>query len=194
MSAMPHENMTVQEYLEFERESDAKHEYLNGEVFAMAGASANYNLVTGNTYAALHAQLRKRPCLIFTNDMRVHIPATDLYTYPDIVIVCNAPQYEDKGKDTLLNPTLIIEVLSPSTENYDRGRKFQHYRSLSSLKEYILISQENYHIEHYIRQENKWILTDIMDATATINLPSTDCTLTMSDIYEKVDFDLPTEE
>lgn len=188
MSAGSQQTMSVEDYLAFERASEEKHEYLNGEIFLMSGASPNHNLVFGNTYASLHAQLRQRPCIVFPSDQRVRVRDTGLYTYPDISAICGEPQFDN---DTLLNPTLIVEVLSPSTESYDRGRKFQHYRALESLQEYVLIAQDDStHIERYLRQpNNEWLLADATGLDASITLSSIGCTLALADVYEKVTFE-----
>ena len=180
--------ISPEEYLRMERTSQEKHEYFRGEVFAMTGASENHNIVVSSTLAALYGQLRKRPCQIYPSDMRVRIPATGLYTYPDISVVCGTPEFEDDGLDTLLNPAVIIEVLSSSTEQYDRGKKFQHYRTVTSLEEYILIAQDSIRIEHFARQGEQWILTDAKTLDSVLTLPSIDCTLVLSDVYEKVHF------
>ncbi|MBI5670075.1 MAG: Uma2 family endonuclease [Chloroflexi bacterium] len=179
--------MTPEEYLAFERASNTKHEYINGEVVAMTGASRNHNRIAGSAYAALYAQLRNRPCDIFPSDMRVKTGDGE-YTYPDISIVCGDARFEDDVIDTLLNPTVIIEVLSPSTAMYDRGTKFHHYRTIESLQEYVMIAQDSIHIEHYVRQGEHWLLTDIDHPDTVVALPSIDCTLAVSDVYEKVTF------
>lgn len=132
--------MTIPEYLELERTSDMKHEYFAGTIYAIVGGSVQHNLITGNTYASLHAQLRKRNCNVFPSDMRVKAVQTGLYTYPDITVVCGQRQFEDEREDTLVNPIVIIEVLSPSTESYGRGKTFQNYRTMLLLREYILIA------------------------------------------------------
>ncbi len=181
--------ITPEEYLRMERASEEKHEYFRGEIFAMTGASENHNIVVGSTYAALYVQLRKRPCQIYPSDMRVRIPSTGLYTYPDISVICGTPEFEDDVLDTLLNPTVIIEVLSSSTEQYDRGKKFQHYRTIASLQEYILIAQDSFRIEQFSRKDSQWILTDAKTLDTSIQLTSIDCTLALSDVYEKVSFD-----
>ncbi len=171
MSAIEKQTWTVEQYLEMERASEEKHEFLDGEIYLMSGASGNHNLVMGNTYASLHAQLRKRPCLVYPSDQRVRVNDTGLYTYPDISIVCDPPLWTDDRRDTLLNPTVIVEILSPSTESYDRGKKFQHYRALESLREYVLIAQDSPRIERYIRQaDNQWLLADAIGLEATIAL------------------------
>jgi Uma2 family endonuclease len=190
MSAVPQRVWTPESYLAFERASETKHEYLAGEVFAMTGASENHNLVTANALASLHAQLRRTPCRIYPSDMRLNVPAVGLYTYPDVTVVCGEPQFdEDEVPDTLLNPTVLIEVLSPSTENYDRGKKFQYYRTLESLQEYLLISQESARIEHYVRQGEQWLFGDAYRLEDVMKLPSIDCTLALADVYEKVTFE-----
>jgi Uma2 family endonuclease len=190
--ALPQTRVTPEDYLAFERASEEKHEYFAGEIFAMTGASKNHNRILTSTVAALYAQLRQRPCDVFSSDMRVKVPETGLYTYPDITVVCGEPQFEDSEVDTLLNPMVIIEILSPSTEAYDRGKKFQHYRTIPSFQDYVLISQDNIRVEHYRRQENdKWEMADAHTLDAAITLPSVDCTICLSDIYEKAQFDNP---
>ena len=189
MSAQPQAipYLTPQEYLEIERRAEYKSEYFDGEMFAMAGASRAHNQITTNVVGELHPQLKKRPCYVYANDLRVKVSATELYTYPDIVALCGPPRFEDHQKDTLLNPTVIIEVLSDSTEAYDRGKKFQHYRTLESLQEYVLISQQECCVEHYVRQPgNQWTLTEIHDLAEVIQLSSIQCQLALADIYDKV--------
>jgi len=187
--ALPKTRITPEEYLQFERASQEKHEYYAGEIFAMTGASRNHNRIVTSTVAALYAQLRERPCDIFSSDMRVKIHSTGLYTYPDISILCGGPQFEDSEIDTLLNPAVIIEVLSPSTEAYDRGKKFQHYRTVPTFQEYVLISQDSVRVEHYILRDQEWVLSDAKTLDAVIILPTIGCTLRLSDVYEKVEFD-----
>jgi Uma2 family endonuclease len=185
----PKTRLTPDEYLTFERASEVKHEYYAGEIFAMTGASENHNLIVANTIAILHAQLRQRPCKMYPSDMRVRTRSGILYTYPDITVVCGTAEFEDKEVDTLLNPMVIIEVHSPSTEAYDRGKKFQHYRTIPSLQEYLLIAQDSPQIEHYTLRNTEWVLTDANTLDAVITLPSIECMLQLSDVYEKVSFD-----
>jgi Uma2 family endonuclease len=181
---------TPEEYLALERQAEYKSEYFDGEIFAMTGASRKHNLVAGNVFASLHGQLRKRPCEIYPSDMRVKVSPTGLYTYPDVVIVCGEPIFDDKQKDTLLNPTVLVEVLSKSTASYDRGEKFEHYRKLDSLAEYLVIAQNKYHAEHYTRQiDNRWLLSETDDVQQTIHLSSIECDLALADIYDKVEVD-----
>ncbi|MFS8071752.1 MAG: Uma2 family endonuclease, partial [Byssovorax sp.] len=152
---------TPEEYLAWERSSDEKHEYFDGEVFAMAGASEEHNLIVTNIVATLWIALRQRPCKVYPSDLRVKIPSTGLYTYPDASVLCDRPEFEDDAADTLLNPQIIFEVLSDSTEDYDRGTKFKHYRSIPSFREYVLVSQTEILVEHSIRQEDgSWLLRD----------------------------------
>lgn len=189
MSAQPKQYVTSEEYLEFERSTNEKHEYFAGAIYAMAGGSARHNRIAGSAYAALYAQLRQRNCNVYPSDMRVKSVQTGLYTYPDITIICGNEQYEDIKEDTLLNPTIIIEVLSPSTEKYDRGKKFQHYRSLLSLREYILIAQDEYHIEQFIRQsDNSWVFSEAVGREEQIIVSTIQCVLRLEEVYEKVEF------
>jgi Uma2 family endonuclease len=179
--------MTEAEYLEFERASEIKHEFFAGEVLAMTGASEAHNLICVNVITMLKNQLRGQPCKIYPSDMRVKVEATGLYTYPDITVVCGDAQFADTELDTLINPLVIIEVLSPSTERYDRGRKFQQYRVLPSLREYVLIAQDHPRIEHYRLQETgTWQLTDAKGLEASLELPSIGCMLALAEVYEQV--------
>lgn len=188
MTAKPNPLITVEAYLTQERYGNSKNEYFAGDVFAMAGGSESHNLIAGNTFASLHAQLRHRPCRVYPSDMRIKVRRTVLYTYPDISIVCGLPQFDDDHRDTLLNPTVIIEVLSPSTESYDRGKKFQNYRLIPSLQEYLLISQDACRLEHYVRQsDHHWLLSEVSDLNDSVDMPSVECHLAVSDVYEKIE-------
>ena len=179
--------ISPEEYLAMERESEEKREYFNGEVFAMGGASPNHVLIVTNVVAELRTQLKKRPCAVYSTDLRVKVTPTGLYTYPDVVVVCGKPEFDDQAKDTLTNPTLIVEVLSETTKDYDRGGKFEHYRALSSFMEYVLIAQDRPHIEHIIRQpDNRWLLSETNQMEETIELGSIGCTLSLSEVYDKV--------
>ncbi len=188
MAINPEPKTTQEAYLTFERaQFDAKHEFLNGEIIAMAGASRHHNRIVANLIALLVFQLRGRPCDVYPSDMRVKIPATGLYTYPDVIALCHDPQFEDEAVDTLLNPSLIIEVLSPSTEAYDRGIKFTHYRSLEDLQLYILVAQDKPQIEIFRRQANgDWLLSVIEGLEARVNLDVIGCELHLADVYERV--------
>jgi len=187
MSAEPHRRIRLEDYLAAERQAETKSEYLNGEAFAMSGASRQHNLIVWNLAGALHAQLKGRGCEAYIGDMRVHIPATGLYTYPDIVVACGEPRFEDGELDTLLNPTVLIEVLSPSTEGYDRGKKAAHYRTLDSLREYLLVSQEEIRLELLTRQKDgHWLLSEANRLEEAVILGSIGCTLHLADVYERV--------
>lgn len=190
MTALPKKKfISPEEYLELEAKSDVRHEYFGGKVYQMAGANYRHNLIAGNIYASLHAHFRKRTCSAFQNDMRLFVEKTGLYTYPDVMAICGTPKLKThKGLETLLNPDLVIEVLSPSTADYDRGNKFEHYREVESLREYVLVWQDSKRIARYTRLEGgSWKLTDFIGDEVTIELSSVDCTLSMNDIYEKVD-------
>jgi Uma2 family endonuclease len=152
----------------------------------MTGASRKHNLVSGNIYRELSLQLKKRPCEAYINDMRVKASEASSYHYPDVAVVCGTPQFEDAQVDTLLNPTLLIEVLSPSTEAYDRGSKFAHYRKIASLREYLLVAQDQPNIERYVRQGDVWILSEVTGIEATMSLDSIDCVLSLREVYDKV--------
>lgn len=187
MAAEPKPTYSETEYLMLERASNAKHEYYDGEIFAMVGASEAHNLIVTSTVFSLYGQLRARPCRIYSSDMRVRVSATGLYTYPDLIVVCGESQFTDDTFETLANPTVIAEVLSDSTERYDRGKKFQHYRALASLCEYLLIAQDAAHIEHFVRQDDgSWRLTEADGTAATLALPMIDCALPLAEVYEKV--------
>jgi Uma2 family endonuclease len=182
--------LTAEEYLAIERQASCKSEYLDGEMFAMAGASRRQNLIALNIGAELRTQLQQRPCEVYTSDMRVKISRTGLYTYPDVVVVCDEPRFEDTDVDTLLNPIVLVEVLSPSTADYDRGGKFEHYRTLPSLQAYLLVAQERCHVVHYTRQQdNAWLLAETDDIQDCIRLPSIRCDLLLSEVYAKVQLD-----
>lgn len=182
--------VTPEEYLAFERAAEYKNEYFNGEIYAMTGASRKHNLITLNIGAELRAQLRGRDCEAYASEMRVRISAANLYTYPDVVVVCGKPQFEDQHVDTLLNPTVIFEVLSKSTAAYDHGAKFHHYRTLESLQEYLMIAQDEFRVEHYAKQtDGQWLLNDISLADGMMKLASIQCTLELKDVYEKVEME-----
>lgn len=185
--------LTPEEYIALEREAlpdpeIIRSEYLNGEIIAMSGASRAHNLITGNIFGELRTLLKGSGCETYTNNMRVSTPLTTSYFYPDVVVVCEEPRFEDDVFDTLLNPIILVEVLSPSTEAYDRGEKFAHYRQLTSLQEYILVAQDQVRVEHYRRQEKQWIFTDFQNLEEILPLISIQCELPLREIYELVTF------
>ena len=187
MTALQKSFYTPEQYLALERQASYKSEYVNGGIFAMAGASREHNQIAFNLAGELHGQLKNRPCLAYINDMRVKVNATGLYTYPDVAALCGELQFEDEQMDTLLNPSVIIEILSPSTEAYDRGDKFAHYRRLPSLMEYVLIAQDKVRVEHYIRQDRRWVLTELGSLDDKLGLVSIQCEIPLREIYAKVD-------
>ena len=181
---------TPEEYLERERAAEFKSEYYNGEIFAMSGGSRNHVMIAGNCQMALRAALKDKECVVFQSDLRVHIPSTDLYTYPDVVVVCGEEDYLDTQKDTLINPVLLIEVLSSSTESYDRGQKFAFYRSIDSLQEYALVAQDRVSVEVFRKNdEGHWVLYEADAEQGTIEMASVGCVLKLDDLYANVTFD-----
>lgn len=188
VAVKPQNKITVADYLALEASRPEKHEYFDGEVFATGGASAIHNLILSNIIRELSLQLRKKPCLVFPSDLRVKISQTGLYTYPDAIVVYDKPKLEQPG-DTLLNPTVIIEVLSDSSDLYDRGRKFEHYRTLTTLNEYLLVNQHAAKIELYSRQpQQRWLMSAANTLSESISIPSIDCTLALADVYDKVEW------
>jgi Uma2 family endonuclease len=177
---------TPAEYLALERAAETKHEYLDGEISPMTGTSRPHNLITGNLYRLVSQDLLAGPCETYVGDMRVKVGRTGLYTYPDIVVACGPIEFEDTYIDTLLNPVAIIEVLSPSTEAYDRGRKFAQYRQLQSLREYILVSQDGMRVERFVRQGDLWILLELTGPGAILSFESIPVSVTLADIYDRV--------
>lgn len=189
MSAQAQVRLTPEQYLEIERAAEIRSEFYNGRMYAMSGGTHPQAIVIGNLARELGIALKKGPCVVTTSDMRVRVSKTDLYTYPDIVVVCYPPQYGDRRRDTVLNPTLIVEVLSPSTEAYDRGFKFSQYRTLDSLKEYALVSQSEPRVEIFRRQPTgEWLFSDSIGMESLCRFDSVDCTVAMKDIYDKVTF------
>lgn len=176
------------EYLAFERQSDSKHEFLDGQIIAMTGASARHNLITASTSAALISAVRGQSCRVFSSDMRVRTPLHQ-HSYPDVSLVFGEPEYLDDRMDTLLNPTLIVEVLSPSTERFDRSIKFQNYWRIPGLQVYLLIAQDQARVERFTRHNtNEWLMTVFTGIDQTIPLPEIDGALSMADIYAQVSF------
>ncbi len=187
MSTQPKTRLTAEQYLEIERQAEFKSEFYDGEMFAMAGAREVHNRLVWNLIGQLGPQLRSDGRRGYPSDMRVRT-AIGLFTYPDVAVVCGEPQFLDERRDTLLNPTLIIEVFSPSTEAYDRGRKFEHYRSIDALSEYVLVASDRMHIDLYTRRPGgQWLLTSASGPEETIELKSAGCRLAVADLYENVD-------
>lgn len=194
MNAQPlkKEKMTPEAYLAMERNSEIKHEYYNGEIFDMVGAKKDHVLINTNITAELRSRFisNNSTCRVFSNDMRVRIPEQDHYTYPDVAVACGEIQFEDDALDTLINPIVIMEILSDSTEAYDRGDKFAAYRRIPSLQEYILISQKRCRVEQFSREgDGTWRLVSFDDMEDVMTMGSIDCTLALSEIYRWIAFE-----
>lgn len=188
MSKQPITPIAANEYLALERESSEKHEFAFGEIFAMTGASVTHGRIVTNLVRVLGNQLLERPCDVFTSDLRLCVDPKNRYAYPDIIVICGKPQFLDNQFDTLLNPDLIVEVLSDSTRNYDRGEKFQQYRSIPSFREYLVVEQAKIHVERYSKQpDGTWSLweTDLLDGV--VQLSSIGVAIQVSDIYRRTD-------
>jgi Uma2 family endonuclease len=183
--------ISPQDYLDHERASAIRHQYFRGEVFAMSGASREHNVINGNLFRSVGNQLAGGPCEAYMNDMRVKVSPTGLYTYPDMAVACAERQFEDDHVDTLLNPIVIAEVLSQSTEAYDRGGKFAQYRQIRSLREFLLVSQDQVSVEHYVRDGEQWVLTTLSDLKDVVVLPSIGCQVAVRDIYDRIEFPAP---
>jgi len=182
--------ITPQEYLVFERQATEKHEFVDGIIYAMSGASEEHNLVAGNVFGEIRQCFKGRSCKAYISDMRVKVNESD-YVYPDVIAVCGDAQFEDNTFDTLSNPTVIIEILSDSTERYDKGRKAELYRALPTVQDYVLISQTHCYMEHYHRQTaTQWLFTIISQMDEKLTLPSVNVTIAVQDIYDKVSFKL----
>ena len=193
MSSLPKSYLTPEQYLEIERKAEFKSEYYQGEMYAMSGGRHAHNRLAFNLIGLIGAQIRHGSCQGYTSDMRVHIPSTGLYTYPDVTVVCGEPQFADDTRDTLLNPNLVVEVLSPSTEAYDRGRKFEHYRSVASVNEYLLVSSDRVSAELFTRQEGDgWLLTAAGRLEDSLELKTIGCRIVLADVYEKVELQADT--
>ena len=201
MSTEPRRRMTVEEYLAFERASETKHEYVDGEVYPWGEsprvitpdadrARENHRLIAGNVFASCSNQLRGRGCRVYPSDLRVQLGDPDHYAYPDLAIVCGPPQFADDGHDTLLNPTVLIAILAPAMELGDRTRKFRRHQRIPSFREYVLIAQDEPRVEHFVRRDDgQWLYEAAEGLAATLALPAAGCTLALADVYEGVVFD-----
>lgn len=192
MASDPVQHLTPEEYLAFERQAETKHEYIGGEAFAMAGASARHNLIVANLIIEIGLQLRGRPCRVYPSDQRVAASAEGPFHYPDLVALCAEPRFLDGELDTLLNPEVLVEVLSPTTEAFDRGAKFSHYRSIPSLREVLFVAQDTARIERFERRDDgEWLLTDHAGLEAAVELPAIGCRLELARVYDKVELGTP---
>lgn len=191
MAANVHPKITPEQYLEAERAAvGVKSEYYDGYVYAMSGASFTHGVITGNLVSALHRRIANRGCFAIPNDLRTRVAYRGLYTYPDVVVICGKPQFIDGQLDTLTNPTLLLEVLSPSTEAYDRGFKSSQYRKIDSLCEYALVSQKEPRVEIYQRRENQqWLISEAAGLDASFHLESVDCEISLGEVYQNITFE-----
>ena len=189
MSAVPESRFSLEEYLSRERVAEYKSEFYQGEIFAMTGGSPTHNDISVNVVTSLKNKLRGSSCRPSASDQRIRIPANGLCTYPDASVVCGDREFDDSDKDAIINPVVIFEILSKSTERYDRGKKFDLYRELESLKEYVLVSQTEAQVERFVRQDDgDWLLTVLKGSEAVLTFASIDVSLTLSEIYEDIEF------
>ena len=189
MSSLPRRRYTSEQYWEMERRADYRSEYVNGEILAMAGGTEEHSVIAVNTASELRTKLKGKPCRVCSSDMKVHIMATDTSFYPDLTVVCGESLFANGRRDVLLNPTLIVEVLSNSTEAKDRVWKFAHYRRLDSLQEYVMIAQDAPHVERCVRQpDNQWLLSEVNGRDGVLELLSLNCHLSLTEIYDKIVF------
>ena len=193
MAANPEQRYTLEEYLELDRTSEERLEFWGGEVFCMSGGSEAHVEIESNLVAFLKPQLRDRSCRAFPAEMRIKVPSAPPYRYADFSALCGKAEFEEiGGVATLVNPQLIVEVLSPSTEAYDRGDKFTHYKSIPTLREYLLVAQHRPHVTRLFRQEDgMWIHTEFNDLASVLTLGSLGCDLPLSELYRDVSFDAP---
>jgi len=191
MSTQPISFVTPEEYLQAERLASFKSEYVSGQIWAMSGASRAHNTLATNLIVALGTAVKRTSCQVFGSDMRVYVPENSTYAYPDISIVCGPQDYADGHGDTLTNPIVLFEILSPSTAHYDRTVKFVKYRRLPSLRQYVLVHQDTRHIEHFARFDDLWIPGERSGAASLLELGSVGITLPLADIYENVPFLAP---
>jgi Uma2 family endonuclease len=186
MSSLPSYHLSPEEYLALERQAEYKSEYLDGVMYAMAGGTERHNLIAANIIISVGVQLRNRPCRVYPSDLKVRIPNSKRFFYPDVSVVCGDTKFADDERDIILNPVLIVEVLSDSTAAYDRGKKFLSYQQIESLREYLLIAQDEFLVEHFVRQDNaSWLYTKANALEETIILPSIECELALRDVYDK---------
>ncbi|HEY3740675.1 MAG TPA: Uma2 family endonuclease [Bryobacteraceae bacterium] len=194
MASLPNPILTVEEYLDLDRRSERRSEFHDGEMFPIEASTISHGRIQGNMYVALRTRLANTPCEALLSSVRVEIPNVHRYTYPDILISCGQPRFEDEQLDTLLNPVVLIEVLSPSTKGFDRGEKFFLYQTIPSVREYILVTQNHVLVERFRRQnERQWLYELLTSLDAELTIESAGCTIPLREIYAKVDLDPPLE-
>jgi Uma2 family endonuclease len=185
----PSRRLTEAEYLEIERAAEFKSEFFDGEIFAKAGGTPQHSLIATNLGREFGNRLANNRCVAYNNDLRIKVDATGLCTYPDLSVICGPLQFAEGTDDTVVNPTVLVEVLSNSTEAYDRGRKFEHYRQIPTLQEYLLVSQTEPRIEQFIRQsDGRWLLNEAAGMEKKLELPSLKISISLSEIFAKVNF------
>ena len=185
---------TPEEYLSLEEKADQRSEYCNGEIFAMSGGSVNHNQIAINVMTALSRLFDRKPCRVFINDVRLHIKRSGLYTYPDVMVVCGKIEFVPGRDDTVLNPIVLVEVWSDSTKEYDRAEKFAMYRQIPSLQEYVMIDQTQPYVEHFHRDGNFWVLETLEQIENVLILPSLECEIPLTTMYEKVEWQSESDE
>lgn len=192
MQATKLQKLTIEEYLEIEQSSDTKYEYHDGYIYAMAGGSVNHSRIGGNIYGEIRNKLieKNAPCEIFNSDLKLHIQKENRYVYPDAMVICGDLQASEDYKEAITNPILIVEVLSKSTADYDRGDKFFFYQQIKSLQEYVLIEQDKMQIDIYSRRKNRWKISRITKKDGSLHLSSLDITIDLDEIYRSVQFDV----
>lgn len=189
LASRPRRRFTPEEYLILERNASFRSEYIQGEIFAMAGGSLEHDTIAANLGGLLHSQLRGRDCQVLTSNMKVRTRRSGLFSYPDVTVFCGQPQFHDDRRDVLTNPKVIIEILSPSTEEFDRGMKRVLYQSIESLAEYLLIAQDAPQVEHWVRREDdQWLVSRLEGLEARVTLACIECTLELSEVFERVSF------
>ena len=191
MATVPQPYLSPQQYLAYERMAEFKSQYFQGEMFAMAGESREHNLIVANIVRELGNSLKHRPCEVYPSDMRVKVTTSGLYTYPDATVVCSEAKFEDDQFDTLINPTVLFEVLSDSTESFDRGGKFRLYREIDSLKEYVMVSQDRASVECYLRQsDDRWLLKETQSLEESVTIESLEVTVPLAELYRNIRFEI----
>jgi Uma2 family endonuclease len=186
MASVPNYYLTPDEYLAQERKAEFKSEYLDGVVYALAGASTRHNLITANIIITLGGQLKGRPCRVYPSDLKVRVPNSNRFFYPDVSVVCGDDKFADDQRDVILNPTLLVEVSSETTTAFDHGKKFLSYQQITSLQEYLLVSQDEFLVEGYARQGNEtWLYTKTTGLEGSLTLSSIECSLALADVYDK---------
>ena len=191
MATVPQPYLSPQQYLAYERMAEFKSQYFQGEMFAMAGASREHKLIVANIVRELGNSLKHRPCEVYPSDMRVKVTTSGLYTYPDSTVVCSEAKFEDDQFDTLINPTVLFEVLSDSTESFDRGGKFRLYREIDSLKEYVMVSQDRASVECYLRQsDDRWLLKETQSLEESVTIESLEVTVPLAELYRNIRFEI----